>query len=75
MIDAQELIQNRNALTKAELESLIIQLKQRKTLPEYSSEEDQDAIESAIKYYTELMPDAPDKVEKHRLTEPFKRMI
>ena len=30
MIDAQELIQNRNALTKAELESLIIQLKQRK---------------------------------------------
>ena len=54
MIDAQELIQNRNALTKAELESLIIQLKQRKTLPEYSSEEDQDTIESAIKYYTEL---------------------
>lgn len=69
MIDAQELIQNRNALTKAELESLIIQLKQRKTLPEYSSEEDQDTIESAIKYYTELMPDAPDKVEK----TPFDR--
>lgn len=63
MIDAQELIQNRNALTKAELESLIIQLKQRKTLPEYSSEEDQDTIESAIKYYTELMPDAPETGE------------
>lgn len=62
--DPQELIQDRNELTKSELEARIIQLKQRKTLPEYSSQEDQDDIESAIKYYAELLPDAPEHVEK-----------
>ena len=67
--DPQELIQDRNELTKSELEALIIQLKQRKTLPEYSSQEDQDDIESAIQYYAELLPDAPEHVEK----TPFDR--
>ena len=69
--DAQELIQDRNELTKSELEARIIQLKQRKTLPEYSSEEDQDDIESAIKYYAELMLDAPQHVEKRPFDRTF----
>ena len=66
MIDAQEFIQNRNALTKAELESLIIQLKQRKTLPE---------IYRQLNIIPNLCPMRRIKLKKHRLTEPFKRMI
>ena len=62
--EAQELIQSRNDLTKSEMEAIVIELKQRKNLPDYSSQEDQEDIKAAIKHFTEHIPNAPDSIEK-----------